>query len=218
MTDGGQLIKRDCSRQSLCGNSKEYERNKFIHMKKIRRKKMWLDAAILVAAITWVFAAYYYKLPNGVIYISLFTTILLGGISITDFIKLTDNSGDSMTFAASRASAFSPHELILLNEHEKPIRSWDLTGKISMIIGRKNKDEEVDIDLCDCEYSALINIQHAVLNFSLDRWYLEDLGNGNGVRIKKADDGNCYQVAPNRPVIINVGDVIYIAKTRLLLT
>jgi len=72
--------------------------------------------------------------------------------------------------------------------------------------------------LGNCEYGALVSIQHAVLNFSLDTWYLEDLGSENGIKIKKADDGNCYQVASNRPVILETGDVIYIARTKLLFT
>ncbi len=86
-----------------------------------------------------------------------------------------------------------------------------------MIIGKKNDEEEVDVDLEDCEYSTFIDSQHAVLNFCLDSWYLEDLGSQNGVKIKKVEDGGCYQVT-NRPCRLSAGDIIYIANTRLLLT
>ena len=74
------------------------------------------------------------------------------------------------------------------------------------------------MDLGDCEYGALVNVQHAVLNYSLDTWYLEDLGSQNGIQIKKVEDGKRYQVAPNHPCRVSAGDVIYIAKTKLLFT
>lgn len=108
-------------------------------------------------------------------------------------------------------------QLILLDEQDKPVKSWDMAGKTALIIGKKGKDEEVDVDLEDCEYSSFIDTQHAALNFCLDSWYLEDLGSQNGVKIKKVEDGVCYKVL-NRPCKVSAGDVIHIALTRLLLT
>ena len=95
--------------------------------------------------------------------------------------------------------------LILLDEEGKPIKSWDLQGKISLIIGKA------------CEYSSFIDFQHAVLNFCLDQWYVEDLGSQNGVKVGKVEDGECYRVI-HRPCKVVAGDVLYIANTKLLLT
>lgn len=108
-------------------------------------------------------------------------------------------------------------QLILLDEQNKPIKSWELSGKIAVVIGKKNEDEEVDVDLGDCEYSTFINPQHAALNFCQNHWYIEDLSSQNGVQVKKVEDGGCYKVL-NRPCKVRPGDVIHIANTRLLLT
>lgn len=115
------------------------------------------------------------------------------------------------------AEASMIRQLMLLDEHDKPLKSWDLAGRTAVVIGRNNEEEEVDVDLEDCEYSTFIDCQHAVLNYSLDSWYLEDLGSKNGVKVRKVEDGGCYQVM-NRPCRLSAGDVIYIANTRLLLT
>lgn len=108
-------------------------------------------------------------------------------------------------------------QLILLDEQDKPIKSWDLSGKTAMVIGKKNQEEEVDVDLEDCEYSAFVDPEHAALNYCQDSWYIEDLGSQNGVKIRKVEDGGCYKVL-NRPCRVTAGDIIYIANTRLLLT
>lgn len=107
--------------------------------------------------------------------------------------------------------------LILLDQDGKPIKSWDLQGKVSQIIGKAGQDQELDIDLSDCEYSSFIDFQHAVLNFCLDQWYVEDLGSQNGVKVRKVEDGECYRVI-HRPCKVVAGDILYIANTKLLLT
>lgn len=108
-------------------------------------------------------------------------------------------------------------QLILLDDQNRPVKSWELSGKIAVVIGKKNEDEEVDVDLEDCEYSTFINPHHAVLNFCQDFWYIEDLGSQNGIKIKKVEDGVCYKVL-NRPCKVMPGDIIFIANTKLLLT
>ncbi len=116
-----------------------------------------------------------------------------------------------------RQDPFAVRELVLLNEEDHPIKSWNLMGKTSLIIGRKNQDEEVDVDLGDCAYGALVEPQHAVLNFSCQNWYLEDISQENGIRVQKAQDGIPYRLG-GRPCRVGAGDVIYIANTKLLLT
>lgn len=107
--------------------------------------------------------------------------------------------------------------LILLDEQNKPVKSWDLSGKTSVVIGRRNAEEQIDVDLEDCEYGSFVDLQHAVLNFCHNSWFVEDLGSRNGVTIKKVEDGGSYKVL-GRPCMIVAGDIIYIANTRLLLT
>ncbi|MCM1258334.1 MAG: FHA domain-containing protein [Roseburia sp.] len=107
--------------------------------------------------------------------------------------------------------------LILLDENDKPVKSWDMQGRTSLIIGKEGQNQELDIDLSGCEYSSFIDFQHAVLNFSLDQWYIEDMESQNGVRVRKVEDGECYKVI-HRPCKVVAGDILYIANTKLLLT
>lgn len=187
-------------------------------MKEIRKKKMRLDMAILIVSCLWVFVTWFYRMPKLVIQISAVAALFIGGIALIDWAKNSRQpEGERVVFEPA-AAGFRAYELVLLNEQDRPIRAWDLTGKTAMVIGRRNRDEEVDVDLSDCEYNALVNVQHAVLNFCLDTWFLEDLGSQNGIQIKKVEDGRCYQLAPNRPCKLSAGDVIYIAKTKLLFT
>lgn len=116
--------------------------------------------------------------------------------------------------AASRIQA---GELILLDEQDKPVKSWNIAGMTAVVIGRKGREEEADVDLEDCAYGTFIDPQHAALNYCLDGWYIEDLGSTNGVRVQKAEDGICYKVT-GRPCRVAAGDILYIANTRLLLT
>lgn len=121
-------------------------------------------------------------------------------------------------YGSNDANRDSVRELILLDENDKPIKSWDLAGRVSLLIGRDNLEEPVDVDLEECEYSALIDYQHAVLNYCMDAWFVEDLNSQNGIRVRKIDDGLCYKIMKNRPCRLMPGDILYIANTKLLIT
>lgn len=107
--------------------------------------------------------------------------------------------------------------LILLDEENNPIKSWDMAGRTSMVIGRAGGEDDVDVNLEDCAFSGFIDFQHAALNFSMEQWYVEDFGSQNGVKIQKAEDGQCYKIL-GRPCRIQAGDILYIANTKLLLS
>ena len=51
----------------------------------------------------------------------------------------------------------------------------------------------------------------------MEQWYVEDFGSQNGVKIQKAEDGQCYKIL-GRPCRIQAGDILYIANTKLLLS
>ena len=124
---------------------------------------------------------------------------------------------DKKAKEAERLEKDEIQRLILLDAQGKPVKSWNLEGKTSLIIGKMGQNQELDVDLSDCEYSSFIDFQHAVLNFSVDQWYVEDLESHNGVKVRKVEDGECYRVL-HRPCKVAAGDVLYIANTKLLLT
>lgn len=181
-------------------------------MERRRKIKIGLDISILICAMFLIFGLLFQGNDGwwigGLVFIALAAAVDLQGR-----IRKKEARENLEGFP----SVVEARQLMLLDENEKPLKSWDLAGKTALIIGKKNEEEDVDVDLEDCEYSAFIDNQHAVLNYCLDSWYLEDLGSQNGVKIRKAEDGICYQVT-GRPCRILAGDVIYIANTCLLLT
>lgn len=108
-------------------------------------------------------------------------------------------------------------ELILLSEEDTELMVWNLYGKTAQVIGRDVKDNQVDIDLSRGTYASMVDIEHAVLNFSDGNWYVEDLGSDNGISVKKAQDGRNYRLSADTPCRIERGDCIYVGLNRLLL-
>lgn len=107
-------------------------------------------------------------------------------------------------------------ELILLNEEEKPIAAWDMFGKTALVIGKDIKENHVDINLNQSVYASMIDIEHAVLNYADNHWYIEDLGSKNGVVLQKKADGRKYKLAADQPCKLDQGDIIVVGLTKLL--
>lgn len=143
---------------------------------------------------------------------------ICAGIAAIDLIHQSKGKSPEEPVGTKKPSDWHAiQELVLLDEQNKPVKSWVMAGRTSLVIGRKHDDEEVEVDLEGCEFSTFVDFQHAALNYCLDQWYLEDLGSSNGTRVQKSEDGICYK-ATNRPCRVMAGDIIYIANTRLLLT
>lgn len=190
-------------------------------MKKNRRIKIVADIVILLCSSILCgqiyFGTHVYKQFIFVFYLLVFVLFL----ALVDLIcqihrlKTQENTREKKEVLGLRA-----HEigwLILLDEQDKPIKSWDIAGRVSLVIGRAGGEDDVDVDLEDCAFGGFIDFQHAALNFHMEQWYAEDLGSQNGVKIWKADDGECYKVM-GRPCRVEAGDILCIANTRLLLS
>lgn len=108
-------------------------------------------------------------------------------------------------------------EIVLLSEEDTELMTWDMYGKIAMIIGRDVKENQVDIDLGRSTYASMVDIEHAVLNYSIGNWYVEDLGSTNGISVKKAEDGRVYKLSADTPCRMERGDCLYVGLNRLLL-
>lgn len=137
--------------------------------------------------------------------------------AVCDFVLLGKDKTGAVLSESGTAGTHGVQKLVLLDGQDRPVKSWDMQGRISLVIGKSDQSQEPDIDLLDCEYSSFIDFQHAVLNFTLDQWYVEDLESQNGVKIRKVEDGECYRVI-HRPCKVAAGDILYIANTKLLLT
>ncbi len=108
-------------------------------------------------------------------------------------------------------------ELVLLSEEDTELCVWDIFGKTAVVIGRDIKENQVDIDLNGSPYASMVEIEHAVMNYTSGSWYVEDLGSKNGIKVKKAMDGKVYQLSADTPCKLECGDIVYVGLNRLLL-
>lgn len=108
-------------------------------------------------------------------------------------------------------------EVILLSEENTFLARWNLYGKTGMVIGRDIGENQVDINLDHTTYAGMIEVEHAVLNYSGNDWFVEDISIKNGVSIQKSD-GKKYKLAAGKPCKLEKGDIIYIALTKLLVS
>lgn len=108
-------------------------------------------------------------------------------------------------------------ELVLLSEEDTELTIWDLYGKIAMVIGRDTGENQVDIDLNTSPYASMVDVEHAVLNYSAGSWYIEDLGSANGISVKKGQDEKTYRLSADTPCRLEAGDTLIIGMNHLLI-
>ena len=106
-------------------------------------------------------------------------------------------------------------KLTLKNEEGEILEQWDLKDKTALLLGKKEKANDVDVDLSASTYSSLISREHAVLNNAENKWYFEDLDSLNGSGIRRRHNNKKFKVTPGQPYKLNVGDTLYIANTKL---
>ena len=221
---GGRKSRRDLSNRRKCLQlflEQEACRRQEREMRqgiKGKRVKQILDVLIMLCGIVYIYCILKeIRAWRITPFFLLVVAVVLMWVMYDFYLLQSKEKPDSLLSVPEALPAHGLQRLILLDEQGKPVKSWDLQGKISLIIGKAGESQELDIDLSDCEYSSFIDFQHAVLNFCLDQWYVEDLGSQNGVRIQKVEDGECYRVI-HRPCKVTAGDILYIANTKLLLT
>ena len=191
-------------------------------MEKSRKIKIAADVIMLFCGLILLIILRYGlwdKEKSIMVEIGLFLcmVVILADLSIQFLIKAKISLSRTLEETGNIKTGMGIERLILLDEQNKPVKSWDMTGRTAMLIGRSGGEEDVDVDLEDCAYSSFIDFLHAALNFAQDQWYVEDLGSQNGIKIRKAVDGECYKVM-GRPCKVEAGDILYIARSRLLLS
>ena len=89
----------------------------------------------------------------------------IGGIVFLAFLLLAVM--DSLPTKRKRgANGRGIQELLLLDEEGNEISAWHIGGKTSLLIGRDEHKENVDINLQNTEYGGMVDRQHAVLNYA----------------------------------------------------
>ena len=108
-------------------------------------------------------------------------------------------------------------QIALLNKDDEIVRSWELYGKTSAVIGKDIRENHVDIDLGWTAYAAMIDVEHAVLNFAGGDWYVEDLDSENGISVKKIASAEPFKLSASQPCKLDLGDIIFVGMCRLKL-
>ena len=85
-------------------------------------------------------------------------------------------------------------ELVLLSEEDTVVKTWNILGKNSLVIGKKNSEEDIDIDLSDTYFSGTVSDVHAILNYVDGSWYIEDMQSKNGTQIKGFLEDKLYNI------------------------
>jgi len=180
-----------------------------------KKRLQYLDGSIVTLALVLCIISYQYYIDDIVTkYILVIVFAAIGLYYTSKFFKSNDQ--ESVTPAlTSDSSAISA--IIMLGETGDFIKQWTIGGKTAILIGKNTKNTEVDIDLNDSMYDALIQDEHAVMNFAMGSWYLEGLHTPSSISLKKANDKMRYRLTGNRPCKLEPNDIVYIANTRLLL-
>lgn len=178
----------------------------------VMRRKINLIIAIFCAAIA-ILLYIRMGLSDGWLWVS--GTVIIGLVHLF----LPVDSGGQRKKSEEATAVFSeetPTELILLNEDDDRIASWNIYGKNGIVIGRDVGENQVNVNLDQTVYASMIDIEHAVLNYSGNHWYIEDISSQNGVSVQKRD-GKKYKISYGKPCRLERGDIIHIGLTRLRL-
>ena len=105
----------------------------------------------------------------------------------------------------------------LIGEQGNELLKWSLEGKTAIVIGKGTETEPVDIDLSGSAMAQMISKQHAVLNYTDNGWYVDDIDSKNGNRVKKKNQSALLDVKLVGAVEVEAGDIIYIANAMLQL-
>ncbi|MFF2157706.1 FHA domain-containing protein [Paenibacillus chitinolyticus] len=173
------------------------------------RKSGWitlLDVLIAGLAAAVLIYVYFINTDNT---LKMFVSLLMAlGLSVLGFVYYR------MPVEKPEREAIA--KLVLLNEDGESVKEWYIQGETSLLIGKSSGQNEVDIDLADTEYASLIQSEHAVLNRSGREWFIEDVDSESGVGIQKSGRSPRDKQEVEEPHKLDVGDIVYIANTRLL--
>lgn len=170
-------------------------------------RKTTLDIAILISCLTGMILSYVY-LDN---YIEKEISLLILGVTGALFfilaIKDRNKADDSEKYGTRRKELSEIH---LLGEEGNVTATWDIYGKTSIVFGKDERENQVDVNLKNTDYAGTVDGEHAVMNYFNGNWYIEDLDSENGTRLQRAGEGKKYRVSSREPCKVKKNDIIYL--------
>ena len=170
-------------------------------------RKTTLDTAILISCLTGMILSYVY-LDN---YIEKGISLLVLGAAGFLFLILAfrdrGRSGRKNQYQSGRKGI---SEILLLGEEGNAAAAWDIYGKTSIVFGKDERENQVDVNLKNTDYAGTIDGEHAVMNYCDGSWYIEDLDSVNGTRLQRGGEGRKYRVSSREPCKVEKNDIIYL--------
>lgn len=170
-------------------------------------KKTTLDTAIIISCVTGIILSYVYL--ESVVERQISIGILSAAGALFVILLLRDaHQGRRPERYESKRKEIS--EILLLGEENNVTAAWDIYGRTSIVFGRDERENQVDINLKNTDYAGTIDGEHAVMNYTDGSWYIEDLESENGTRIQRGGEGRKYKVSSREPCRVEKNDIIYL--------
>lgn len=188
----------------LKGKLKEQE----VRKSKKQKLKLLVNIMLFVTAFSGIFYFnYVYNTRQAKIMTGITLGILLAFYCVVLVFKNSRNktTGDKIT------------KISLIDEDNKTVKTWEITGSSAMLIGKRTNTNNVDIDLSEATYSSLISREHAIMNYAGNDWYFEDIGSSNGSGLMTKEEARKFKVEEGKAYKLSCGDSIYIANTKLVI-
>ena len=120
-------------------------------MKKNRWIKTGADMVILLCSVILCVQIYFesHRLEQSLLIFYLL--VFVGVLALADLIyqvycqKRKENIQEKQE--PSKTGVQETGRLILLDEEDQPVKSWDIAGRISILIGKSGGEDDVDVDL-----------------------------------------------------------------------
>jgi hypothetical protein len=164
-----------------------------------------LDFLIILVAVLCLFLLYNSVEIEAWLTAILTVVIVLPVLSLVVYEVISRNK----PLQKRKKEKLSISTLILLGEDDRPIKIWDLSGKVGLLIGKSSEEYQVDIDLSNTDYESFIDDEHALLNYTDTGWWVQNVSPRNEMSIKRK--GNELLLGTNAPAKLELGDVLHIA-------
>ncbi len=175
-------------------------------------KKATLDITIVVSCLTGMVLSYVY-LEN---FIEKQVSLsILGTVGILFLILWFADGSKYRRQRDYGTERTEISEILLLGEDNNITDTWDIYRKTSIVFGKDEGENQVDISLKNTDYAGTVDGEHAVMNYSSGSWYIEDLDSENGTRIQRNGEDKPYRVSSREPCKVEKGDVIYLGLAPL---
>lgn len=170
-------------------------------------KKTALDIAIFISCLTGMILSYVYLENDTEQKMSLLIFGIIGICFMVLAVMDKNRTEGKNQYCGSRKGI---SRILLLGEEGNITAVWDIYGKTSVVFGRDERENQVDVNLKNTDYAGTIDGEHAVMNYCDGNWYIEDLESENGTRLQRGGEGKKYRVSSREPCRVEKNDIIYL--------